>query len=271
MKISVIGCGNMGSALINGMLSNQFIQKEDLRIYDVDNKKTEGHAEKWGLTVSKNLKEAVSFCGLLLIAIKPQDMEVFLTEITPVIDQKNKIVLSIAAGVRSSLYRKYIHQARLVRVMPNIPAFLGEGAAGIYFNGDFTADEKKNVLGIFESCGSAEEVGKEDLLDIVTGLSGSGPAYVFTFINSLADAAVLEGLPRDTARRLAVQTVIGSAIMASDALKNDIHLEELKDRVTSPGGTTAAGLFALEEGAFRGTVIRGVREAVRRSRELGGK
>jgi pyrroline-5-carboxylate reductase len=187
------------------------------------------------------------------------------------LDQNRKTVISIAAGVKTEFYRKYLAAANLVRVMPNLPALIGKGASGIYFEGNIPEDDRNMVLEIFQACGLASEVKKEELLDVVTGLSGSGPAYVFSFINSLADAGVLEGLPRDTARKLAVQTVLGSAEYAAGEMKNNVHLEELKDRVTSPGGTTARGLFALEEGAFSAVVIKAVKEAVLRSKELGGK
>ncbi len=268
MKLGIFGCGNMGQALISGVIGSGVFSSGDIYAYDIDDLKINEFCRKIGIKKREPLELAAD-CDIILLAVKPQDVESLLHKTSRLMDSGKKIVVSIAAGVNISLYRKYLQNALLVRVMPNTPALIGKGASGLYFDGIFSEEEKDIVMKLFISCGIAEIVKNEELLDSVTGLSGSGPAYVFSFIGALADAGVMEGLSRETAKKLAVQTVLGSAELASNSIKEGIHLEELKDRVTSPGGTTAAGLFALEEGAFKAVVINAVKEAANRSRELG--
>ena len=271
MELGLIGCGNMGTALVSGVLKSGLVMPGEIYAFDIDRKKRDAISEKWGAQSCENIEELASRAKIILLAIKPQDISATLTDYADLLDKKDGIFVSIAAGVPVSLYRDFLHLTRMVRVMPNTPALIGEGAAALFFDGKFGDDEKRMILKIFESCGMATEVKKESLLDIVTGLSGSGPAYVFSFINSLADGGVMEGLPRETARRLAIQTVLGAAKLAQASTEDGLHLEELKDKVTSPGGTTAAGLFVLEKNAFRATVMEAVSSASRRSRELGKK
>jgi pyrroline-5-carboxylate reductase len=270
MKIGVIGCGNMGKVLVKGMLHSIKLS-EDIFLFDVDSSKAQKLLKSGKVSVMKSARDLIEKSDFVLLAIKPQDAAAFLKENAKAIDGKNKVLISIAAGLKTEFFREFVKKTPIARVMPNTPAVVGKAASAIYFAGKFTAAQKEGVLSIFQASGLAVEVKKEDWLDAVTGLSGSGPAYVFTFINSLADGAVLEGLPRDIARKLAVQTVLGSAELAASSLEEGVHLEELKDQVTSPGGTTAAGLYALEKGGFRASVIEAVREAAKRSRELGGK
>ena len=271
MKIGFIGCGNMGGALISGLIRSEKITHYEIYCYDVDSVKLEEITAKHKLHKAVSLKKLCEECEIVVVAIKPTDVLAMLTECRDVLDTPSKTVISIAAGLKTAFYRNHLKEARIVRVMPNTPAVVGEGAAGLYFDGKFSDEDRKTALEIFQASGEAEVVSKEDLIDSITGLSGSGPAYVFMFINSLADAGVMEGLPRDMAKRLAVQTVLGSAMLAKEWIREGVHFEELKDRVTSPGGTTASGLFALEEGAFRATVMRAVRSATTRAKELGAK
>jgi pyrroline-5-carboxylate reductase len=156
-------------------------------------------------------------------------------------------------------------KARLVRVMPNTPALVGEGMSALCAGASVTAADRRRALEIFSAVGRAVEVASESLLDAVTGLSGSGPAFVFLFLEALSDGGVQAGLPRPLANELAAQTVLGAAKLA---LTSGTHLGALKDMVTSPGGTTIAGVAALESGAFRGTVIRAIEAAANRSKEL---
>jgi pyrroline-5-carboxylate reductase len=260
----------MGKALISGVINQGMTSTKDIYAYDIDESKIDDLCRKSGIQ-KKDPIELATTCDIIILAVKPQDIESLILKIAYQMDSEKKIIVSIAAGIKVSFYRKYLKKAQLVRVMPNTPALIGKGASVLYFDGSFSETEKDIVLKIFISCGIAEIVKNEELMDCVTGLSGSGPAYVFTFINAFVDAGVMEGLPRETAKKLAVQTVLGSAELAANSIKEGIHLEELKDRVTSPGGTTAAGLFALEEGAFKAIVINAVREATNRSRELGSR
>ncbi len=268
MKIGIIGCGNMGSALIAGILREKLYE---VYVYDIDEVKIKQALSRWNIKKAAGLRDIADKCGIIILAVKPQDVEPVLKEIKTKFDAGGRILISIAAGIKTNLIRKYLKKALIARVMPNTPALVGEGVSGIYFDGKFDESKQNLVLNIFYTIGIAEVVKKEEQLDAVTGLSGSGPAYVFAFINALADAGVMEGLPRDVAKRLAVYTVGGSAVLAAESLEAGIHFEELKDRVTSPGGTTAEGLLALEEGAFRASVLKAVRAAAKRSKELGEK
>lgn len=271
MKLGLIGCGNMGEAILGGVVRAGVVPASEVMIYDVDAKKTERISGQWKINVSRTVSELVKDCETVLLAVKPQDMASLIEGLNEELNSRRKLIVTIAAGLKTAFYRKTVKTNPIARVMPNLPMLAGKGASGIYLDGDFNETEKKLVVDLFQACGVAEIVKKEDWLDAVTGLSGSGPAYVFLFINSLAEGAVKEGLPKDIALKLAVQTVAGSAALLSSALAEGKHPEKLKDEVTSPGGTTAAGLFALEKGKLRFTVMNAVKEAAKRSRELGGK
>lgn len=267
MNIGLIGCGNMGSALIGGMLKGGAFMASDIFIYDIDDHKTSLLHQETGVNVTNSMETICKKADSIIFAVKPHQIEEIMNGNKSILGKK--IIISIAAGIPVKTFRKYLPEAKIVRVMPNTPAMVGQGASGIYFDGFFSDNEKNAIIHVFESIGIVAEISKESLMDVVTGLSGSGPAYVFAFINSLADGAVMEGLPRETARKLAIQTVLGAAKLAQTADEEGIHLEELKDRVTSPGGTTAQGLKALEQNGFRGAVIEAVSSAASRARELG--
>lgn len=271
MNIGVIGCGNMGSALISGMLNAGFVMPGEVFLYDIDDELADAMSRKLGAFRCEKLDELAKKSQVIIIAVKPGNVDEVFRAAGSDMDKADKVIISIASGIRIDAIRKTIKNARLVRVMPNTPALIGEGASGMVFDGEFEENEKKAVVKLFESCGLVEVVKNEDLIDVVTGLSGSGPAYVFAFINSLADGGVIDGLPRTTALKLAIKTVIGAAKLAESSLEDDIHMEALKDKVASPGGTTARGLYALEKGAFRATVIDAVREGTKRAKEIGGK
>jgi pyrroline-5-carboxylate reductase len=268
MKIGVIGCGNMGSAIVAGLSREK---AHSILVYDIDKAKMKETAARWTAGEASSPAVLAALCQAVILAVKPGDVEQALKGIKIKFDTGSRILITIAAGIKVAFYRKYLKKTMIARAMPNSPALVGEGVSGVYFDGEFSAHDRETVINILKSVGIAEIVSKEELLDAVTGLSGSGPAYVFAFINALADAGVMEGLPRDTARRLAVYTVGGSAVLAAQSIESGIHLEELKDRVTSPAGTTAEGLLALEEGSFNAAVIKAVRAAVKRSRQLGEK
>ena len=214
--------------------------------------------------------ELFTNCDIVFLSIKPQyfsDAVDAKSINKAVADRKaSPLVVSIMAGVPISNIKFLTGQDRIVRVMPNTPSLIMEGAAGIAASSSVTAEELKTVSKLMSAVGCVESV-PEKLMDAVTGLSGSGPAYVFTFIEALIDGGVLNGLPRDVARQLAIQTVIGSAKLVQESGE---HPAVLRDRVTSPGGTTIEALKMLEVNDFRGTVIQAVEAATRRSKELGG-
>ncbi len=264
MNLGVIGYGNMGQAIVRGVAKKKLFQ--EILVYDVvvdKLRRLPGGARE------ASLGEVLE-ADFVLLAIKPQDVAGFFEKEKTKLANRQKPVISIVAGLSVAFYRQWM-SCPLARVMPNTPAQVGEGATVVYFDGDFSEDQREKIKQIFLSLGLVEVVTKEELLHAVTGLSGSGPAYVFLFLSALADGGVMEGLPREVAKRLAIQTVLGSAELALQALKEGKSFEELKDMVMSPGGTTARGVYALEDASFRAAVMRAVIQATQRSRELGGK
>ena len=217
--------------------------------------------------VTEDNRKAVKGADIVILAVKPQDMGTVLSELSPVIDNK-KVVISIAAGITTGFIEGHLREGvRVIRAMPNTPALIGEGAAALACGKKGSEKDREMAGLIFSALGITVFV-KEELMDAVTGLSGSGPAYGFVIIEALTDAGVRMGLSRDISLKLAAQTILGAAKLC---LKGDKHPAELKDMVTSPGGTTIAGLKALEEGKIRATLMAAVEAAALRSKELGGK
>ncbi len=264
-KIGFIGAGKMGSAIIKGILRAGLVDRSHLTASDPVEALGKVLVEETGVRFMKDNIGLVESSDIVVLAVKPQVMDGVLKEIAAA-PLDGRLLVSIAAGVPLSRIEGLLPDgARVVRVMPNTPCLVGQ-AASAYAGGRWALDEDLERVGrILSSVGVAVAV-EEHHLDAVTALSGSGPAYVFLFIESLAAGGVQMGLSRDVALKLALQTVYGSAAMAQVA---DEHLAELRDAVTSPAGTTAAGLFALEQGAFRATVIDAVVQATERSEALG--
>lgn len=270
-SLGVIGCGNMGTALVTGIVESGVLQPENIYIMDIDTKKVESLRSTLKVKVKDTIKELVEDVEAVLVAVKPQDMKGVLEEMAKYMKEE-QIIISIAAGISTEFIYNAIGRKdiQIVRVMPNTPALVKEGAFGIYFRNIRSEEAKRNIEAIFKPLGVVVEVKKEELMDVVTGLSGSGPAYIFLVINALADGAVRMGLDRKTAQILAIQTVLGSAKLAMEKLKEGIHPEALKDMIMSPAGTTAEGIFELEKFAVRSAFISAVEKATKRSRELGG-
>lgn len=266
MKLALIGLGNMGQAILDGILNNNILNKAQITAADKKFSDPEFEMpEKYsGLEITGDNKEAVKKSDYIILAVKPQIIKSVLDDIKTA--AHSKVIISIAAGVKTDLLQDYFGtDAKIIRVMPNTPALVAEAMSALYYSPSVEADERAFVEKIFNSFGEAVEVSEQDM-DAVTGLSGSGPAYVYLFIEALADAGVLKGLSRENALKLAAQTVKGGAEMF---LKTDKHPAELKDMVTSPAGTTIAGVAALEKNAFRSAVIEAVSAAAERSQELG--
>ena len=265
-KIAIIGGGKMGSIIAQGLISRKIISGKDITVTDVDADRLKIIRTEMKLQASGENKETVKNAGIIILAVKPQNMAQALQEIAPVVN-KSKIVISIAAGITTGFVEGYLAKGvRVVRVMPNTPALASAGATAVAKGTNSTAADIKLTREIFDAVGITVEV-EEKLMDAVTGLSGSGPAYCFVIIEALSDAGVQMGLPRELALRLAAQTMLGSAMLC---LQGNKHPAQLKDMVTSPAGTTAAGLKALEEGKIRATLISAVEAATKRSRELAG-
>ena len=264
-KIGVIGAGKIGSAIARGIIRAGLVNKESVMCSDVSDELRQAIARDLDIKVTPDNGALCDFAEIIILAVKPQIVDPVAREIAKKLG-KSKLLVSVAAGVPLGRIETHLEPgARVVRVMPNIPCVVGAGAAGFAGGGHATAADLEKVGAILNSFGVGLAV-EEKYLDAVTGLSGSGPAYVFLFMEALADGGVQVGLSRDVALKLAMQTVYGAARMA---LESNKHLSELKDEVTSPGGTTIAGLYAMEQNGFRGTVMDAVVSATRRSQELG--
>jgi pyrroline-5-carboxylate reductase len=263
--LAFLGAGNMAEALIRGLLQAKTASAEQLLATARRFERLDELRQLYGIRVLEDNEAAVREAQVVLLCTKPQALERLLLQIAPAID-RNKLVISIAAGVPiSAIERRLGAGARIIRAMPNTPALVGAGACALARGEHATAEDLRIAAGIFQAVGTTTEV-EESLLDAVTGLSGSGPAYIFLVIEALSDAGVKVGLPRHTALKLAAQTVLGSAKLLIDT---NAHPGHLKDQVTSPGGTAIAGLHTLEAGGLRTTLINAVEAATRRARELG--
>ncbi len=265
VRFAFIGGGNMGEALIKGLCSGLGVSPMHIVATDVNPERRHYMQATYGITASGDNRQAVKESDVIVLAVKPQVMPEVLEEIAPVIDGE-KLVISIAAGITlQTLQCALGENRRVVRVMPNTPALVLAGAAGISPGPAATPQDVALVERIFNAVGRAVVVGDE-MMDVVTGLSGSGPAFIFALIEGLSDGGVLMGLARQTATLLAAQTVLGAAKMVLETGK---HPGELKDMVTSPAGTTIAGMHALESGGLRGLMMEAVRRATERSAALG--
>ena len=260
-----IGGGNMAEAIIRGMIAGG-APAGSIFVADPAPERRSYLADSFKINVSADNSEVVSNCGSIFLAIKPQVAAWVCTGLKSVMTE-DKLLISIMAGVPCrSVEGHFGGKQRVVRVMPNTPALVLEGAAAISAGSFATNEDMDAVERIFRLTGSCCRV-DEKLMDAVTGLSGSGPAYVLAFIEALADGGVKNGLTREAALNLASQTVLGTAKLM---IETGEHPAMLRDKVTSPGGTTIAGLHALEKGSFRATVINAVDASAARSKELAG-
>lgn len=263
MKFGVVGFGNMGGAIVRGALKKGTLKKEDINVYDIlDVRNSE--AEELGLHVCADDEALCAESDIILLAVKPQQMEEALGMCRRALD--GKAMMSIVAGVSIERLKNAIDgsKPRILRLLPNTPALVFEGAFGLCKETDFTDEEKEFAVNLFESIGIVEWV-KEYDIDAICGLSGGGPAYAAMFIEALADGGVKQGLTRPVAMKMAAQTVLGTAKLI---LETGIHPGALKDMVSSPAGTTIEGVEALEEGGMRAAVMKAVVVATDRSREL---
>jgi len=266
LSIGFMGCGMMASALMEGLVNKRVVKDpSSITCSDVYQPSVEIAATKGYSATNSNRDVCANAKDVIVIAVKPNVVEdVCMNDISKV--NSDALIISIAAGISLETLQKYLQGRRIVRVMPNTPCLIGEAASG-YAMGQLCNDQDREIVQkVFGAVGIAKEM-KEILLNAVTGLSGSGPAYVYQFIEALADGGVRSGLPRVVAMELAAQTVKGAADMV---LKTGEHPGKLKDNVTSPGGTTIAGVEALEKGGFRSATISAVTASTKRSMQLGG-
>ena len=264
MRIGFIGCGNMATAMIKGILDSQKVKTEDVIASAKSEKTREKIKAELGINAARKNKEVVEFSDILFLAVKPQYYEEVIQEIKDDI-RENQMIVSIAPGKTLAwLAERLGENKKIIRTMPNTPAMVKEGMMGMCRNDLVTEDEMQQVKDICESFGKAEVV-PESLIDVVVGVSGSSPAYVFMFIEAMADAAVADGMPRTQAYKFAAQAVLGSAKMVLETGK---HPGELKDMVCSPGGTTIEAVRVLEEKGMRSAVIEASRACVKKARDM---
>ncbi|HUF93062.1 MAG TPA: pyrroline-5-carboxylate reductase [Candidatus Limnocylindria bacterium] len=264
-KVGFVGAGNMGEALIKGLVESSLVPAEAIVIADSRAARAQQVAGQYGVRAVPDNTALVREADVVILAVKPQILAPVLREIMPALTNR-PLLVSIAAGVSTATIQAVLGKyPRLIRVMPNTPALVLEGATAIARTEELEPDDLETAQEIFTAVGRVVVL-EEELMDAVTGLSGSGPAYVAIVIESLADGGVKMGLDRVTAMTLATQTVLGAARLIAET---GVHPGALKDMVSSPGGTTIAGIAALEEGGIRTTFIRAVERATLRSRELG--
>ncbi len=265
LTIGFLGAGKMGTALAKGFISAGLVKPTEVRAFDPIKEAATAFAKETGAKTAKSNLEVAKSCNVLIVAVKPGNVPELLSEIQDSMTPEH-LVISIAAGVPIAKFEVGLGAStRVIRVMPNTPALLGASATAYALGKSATAADGELCKKLFSSVGIAFQL-KEALLDAVTGLSGSGPAYIYMIIEALSDGGVASGLPRDVATKLAAQTVFGSAKMV---LETGMHPGALKDMVTSPGGTTIEGLHELEKGKLRGTLINAVRAATEKSKKLG--
>ena len=263
-KLAVVGGGQMGRALVGGLLAGKVLTAEQICLVEPAAESRTWWQEQHPQVETAELDVAVAASDAVLLAVKPN----ILPLVTAHADKswQAKLIISIAAGISLDQLREWIGSERVVRVMPNTPSLIGQGASAYCCHGEVTQADRLWIQETLQCVGMAIEV-EESQMDAVTGLSGSGPAYVCMMIEAMADGGVLAGLPRGVALALATQTVLGTAKMIAETKR---HPAELRDAVASPGGTTIAAIATLEQNGFRGALVQAVAAAAKRSRQLGG-
>lgn len=263
--IGFIGSGNMAQAMISSILSSNLVAKEQIIASEIIVPLREMVEKKYNIKTTGDNKEVVRIADFIILAIKPNVYHLVLNEVKDYI-KEGAIVIGIGAGISLSFLKEHLNTStKAIKAMPNTPAMVGEGMTAISMRDKFSEVEMDEVLSIFNSFGKTEIV-EEYLMDGVTAVSGSSPAYVYIMIEAMADGAVLEGIPREQAYKMAAQAVLGSAKMILDT---NIHPGQLKDNVCSPGGTTIEAVASLEKSGFRSAIIEAMRICADKSRKMG--
>ena len=264
MKIGFIGLGNMASAIIDGMLQKGMVNKEDLMGSAATEKTVIRMAERYEIKTTLNNCDVAQWADVLILAVKPQFMETVISEIRDLVNE-NTLLITIAAGKTIAWYEEaFDKKIKLVRCMPNTPAMVGEGCTGVCKNSHVSDEDMEIALQMMGSFGRTEVI-REALMDAFSAIAGSSPAYVFMFMEAMADAGVAAGIPRQQAYSIVAQAVLGSAMLMMESGK---HPGELKDMVCSPGGTTIQGVKVLEEMGLRGTVMDAIEACVEKAKTL---
>lgn len=268
-SIGFLGAGNMAEALIKGILKAGLVAPKDILASDAKKERLKELKDRHKITACSRNIDAALKSDIIILAVKPQVVREVLEEVAPIVDE-SKLIISVAAGIPLSVLSSLLGQGknkrpRIVRAMPNTPALVQQGATALAVGANASEADMKTALNIFNSVGKTVVVA-EALMDAVTGLSGSGPAYICAVVEALSDAGVKMGLSREVSYKLSLQTLLGTARLLEETGK---QASELKEMVTSPGGTTIFGLHALEKGKFKDTIMNAVESATARARELG--
>lgn len=264
--IGFIGCGNMGKAMLEGIMKAQLVDGDHMIVSNLHPEKLQSLASTYDFYISDNESVAAN-SDILFLAVKPYMYQEVVHEIRDIV-KDNVIVIAIAAGISlQDIYEMFKRKLKAVKAMPNTPALVGEAMSALAFGEALSQDDKEDVTSIFESFGECAEV-KETMMEAVTAVSGSSPAYMFMILEAMADEAVLEGMPRADAYKFAAQAMLGSAKMLLETKK---HPGELKDMVCSPGGTTIEAVAKMEEMGLRSAIIEGMRTCAEKSRKMSKK
>ncbi|WP_457643525.1 pyrroline-5-carboxylate reductase [Persephonella sp.] len=261
-KVGLIGAGNMGEAIVRGLVNSNTVKSTEIIVSDIDRNRIDTLVERYNVAGTTSNKRVVENSQTIFLAVKPKDLQ---KTLEPLKDsfKEGQILISVLAGIPVEKIQEITDRPYIVRIMPNTPALIGEGAIGLAY-GTLPEEKKEEIKKLLQVLGTVVEV-DESLMDAVTGLSGSGPAYVFMFIEGLIQGGIKQGLSHQQARELAVQTVIGAAMMIKETGE---HPAVLRDMVSSPAGTTIHGLHVLEEKGLKDAVISAVEKATERSRQL---
>ncbi len=263
-KIAFIGAGNMANSLIHGLI-NKGVPQSNITACDIDQEKVQALVDTCGIHTASMIDAAKS-ADVLVLAVKPQVMEAVCTELRKVLSESGCLLISIAAGVPLHSLEAWLGSAQsIVRCMPNTPALVSEGATGLFANANTSDAQAKLAEAVLSAVGICSWLENEAQIDMVTALSGSGPAYYFLLMEAMEQAAITMGLPAEMARQFTIQTALGAAKLAASS---DVPPDELRRRVTSPGGTTEAAIKSFESDAFRSIVERAIGAAQKRSIEL---
>jgi pyrroline-5-carboxylate reductase len=264
-KIGFIGTGAMGSAMIKGIIKAKLLEPSDIYVFDTDKQKLQMFCEETGVIAEADSLQLTKNSDYIVLAVKPNVVKTVLSDIAGVFSE-DKVLISIAAGIPLKTYKALLgDNKKVIRALPNTPAIIGEGMTLISFDEAVNNDDINDAISILEALGKVECM-EERLMSEVVALTSSSPAYIFMLIEAMADAAVLSGIPRQTAYRLASQAVAGSAKMVAETGK---HPGELKDQVCSPAGTTIEAVAALEKNGFRNSIIQAMNECTKKAQELG--
>ncbi|HOP47066.1 MAG TPA: pyrroline-5-carboxylate reductase [Desulfobacteraceae bacterium] len=265
--IGFIGSGNMGTALIKGMIQSKLFSKQQLFAFDKDDKSLKRALDFFGLNRCNSIAEIMKSCSIVLLCVKPQNMQAALDEIKMHVNEHH-LIISIAAGITIEMIESLLgRNMSVIRVMPNTPALVQKGISALSAGGNVKPEDMRIAIKIFGAVGETVEV-DESMMNAVTALSGSGPGFVFRIMECMVESGVELGLDRHVSQRLVVQTLLGSACLAKNS---DLSLSGLREMVTSPGGTTSAGLSIFEQMGLESIVRRAIDAACNRSLDLGRK